>query len=211
MTISIAVAVVAALAFGMQWTTNRWWIALLVPSVLIILFAWIGSSGPNGHGAILGLWSDFLMASPIFLTLCACGALAARTLKNRGRNRPALDSRFLHWVAVLFAVYGGYLVYVALSFPNYFILVGAAASFTAAIALWRGKSWAQYLVYSISISVIVWWGWSAWQAAENGTWKPETLDQAVLALLPGFMFLGVAAASCVVAYRSFHSRGPAVK
>lgn len=107
-------------------------------------------------------------------------------------------------LAILFATFGTYSVYVVVSGQSYFYAIGAVVTSVAAVGLWLRKPWSQYVVYFFSVTYTIQWLWLLWRAVSANLWPYETMSQTVISLIPGVLLLSFVIALSIIAYRSFN-------
>jgi general stress protein CsbA len=72
-----------AIAFALQWTTRRWWVAVFLPAVVIEAIRIKGAVARQELGQLQSEWALHLFILGIVVFACSWGYLGAKALQNR--------------------------------------------------------------------------------------------------------------------------------
>ena len=109
-------------------------------------------------------------------------------------------------LAILFALFGMYSLYVVVSGHGYLYAVGTVVTLAAAFGLWFRKPWSQYVVYFFSAAYVIQWLWLLWHAVQNNQWPNAGVSKSIIALFPGMLLVALVLSLSIVAYRGFRVR-----
>lgn len=109
-------------------------------------------------------------------------------------------------VAIVFALFGAYVLRAVYVQPHWFGVALAAASLAAGIGLWLCKPWSQYLVYVVSFVVAGQWLWASISYYSRVGWPTEKTAGHIIALIPGLCIVVLAIGSSILTFRCFRAR-----
>ena len=105
-------------------------------------------------------------------------------------------------ISVLLILYGVYNVSIALVNNQYGYLFWSFCCFVGAFELVLMKSWSQYIIYFICLSVVGGWGYITLNMALND-WPYSKTSHTMIALLPGLLLVLACALSSMFIYTYF--------
>ena len=106
-------------------------------------------------------------------------------------------------VAVLLAVYGAYIVWVAFESHTLLWLPLAFLALVAAVGLLLNQRWSRYLVYSVSLFIVSAWVIGFVGNVNRGFWPYPNPFSSAISLIPGMLLITVCLASCLLVARHF--------
>ncbi|HEY0683862.1 MAG TPA: hypothetical protein VGD45_16135 [Steroidobacter sp.] len=94
----------------------------------------------------------------------------------------------LKLISLFFGLHAAYCFWGVYEYLSLSALLSGCLSAAAAIGLWREKRWAQYVVYFISASIGLYFGWYMWGLVGSG-WPYQDTVRSVISLIPGTLIL----------------------
>lgn len=105
-------------------------------------------------------------------------------------------------VSLLLGLYGVYCLWVFIEAGGWFNAIWGVIAVSGCVGLITGRRWSQYIVYFMSLSLVVIWTYLVWLATNAG-WPDGGTLSTVISLFPGVAIVVTCAACSFFVFKHF--------